>query len=366
MTRPPGTAGSCCLRGWLGRLALLAGSLLLCAGLVLLAELGARWHDPGYLVRVRGLHVFSDLYGWTLRPSASTVVEGVHVSVNAEGYRGAILPAGRGDRSRVVVLGDSLAFGHDVADGVPFASQLDARQNGLRVANLAVPGYGTTQEWLKLTREGLALQPDVVILCFCRANDFVDTISPVFLYDGLTPKPYCTLDGGRLELHPARISTRQRFLLRLGDESHLVNRLLMLRGPVSALGLARGARQAGSWEERYRRLLGDGDHATRATLAVIHQMAEATTRQRAAFVLAVFPDRRAFRRSAERRMGAFQGAFAAGGLVLVDMADGFQQRGLVFDDVASDTIGHLNPRGHAVAAEILESELLALKRQGRE
>jgi hypothetical protein len=193
----------------------------------------------------------------------------------------------------------------------------------------------------------------------------VDAISPVFLYDGVTPMPYGILAGDRLELHPPRTSPWRRLLSRLADESHLLNRALMLGRPAAELGLARGAPLGESWEERYRRLLGDGDHATRVTLAVIRQMTEATTRQGAAFVLAVFPDRRAFRRSSERRMGAFQGDVAASSVSLIDMADQFQKRGLAFDDVASDTIGHLNARGHAVTAEILESELLALARQGR-
>ncbi len=352
-------------REWAARLALSASVFAGCLVLILLAEIGARRHDPAYLVRVRGLHVFSDVFGWTLRPGASTWVSGARVSVNAEGYRGPLLPAPDRSQTRVVVLGDSVAFGHDVADGVPFPWQLDTRGTGLRVANLAVPGYGPTQEWLVLRGAGLALRPDIVVLCFCRANDFVDTVAQVFLYDGVTPKPHCALTGDQLVLYPPQTSAWRRLLLRFADESHLLNRALTLSRPAAEPGLARGAAQGESWEDRYRRLYGDGDNATRTTLAVIRRMAEATVQRDSAFVLAVFPDRRAFRRSPARRMAEFQGFGAQDGVALIDMADRFQRRGLAFDDVASDTIGHLSPRGHAFAADILEEELLALARRDK-
>jgi len=154
-------------------LLLTSTSVLLLGCALFGAELALRFWSPGYLVRERGLHVYSPDYGWALRPSVSLVLEGAHTSVNAQGYRGRIVPPAEGERGRrAVVLGDSIAFGNGVGDGVPFAWQLDSRPNGLSVVNLAVPGYGMAQEMLKLEKEGLSHRPDVVVLCFCQANDF--------------------------------------------------------------------------------------------------------------------------------------------------------------------------------------------------
>jgi hypothetical protein len=41
------------------------------------------------------------------------------------------------------------------------------------------------------------------------------------------------------------------------------------------------------------------------------------------------------------------------------MADRFRARGLTPAELALDRTGHLAPRGHAVAAEILEAEITA-------
>jgi len=80
----------------------------------------------------------------------------------------------------------------------------------------------------------------------------------------------------------------------------------------------------------------------------------------AAFVLAVFPDRRAYRQPAEKRMAAFNASSLLRGTKIVDMAERFRDRGLAFEDIALDDIGHLGVRGHAVAAEVLEAELRTL------
>ena len=102
----------------------------------------------------------------------SVVIDGKRVSFNAAGYRGRelALPKAR-DRTRVVVLGDSIAFGLDVSDDETFTHLLDARDNGIEAANLAVQGYGPDQELIVLLDKGLRLDPDVVVLAFCLGND---------------------------------------------------------------------------------------------------------------------------------------------------------------------------------------------------
>ncbi|HEX6738597.1 MAG TPA: hypothetical protein VF310_10010, partial [Vicinamibacteria bacterium] len=97
--------------------------------------------------------VYSQVYGWELRRSwRGRDPSGAPITLDAEGRR--VTPhraAGKG--RRVVMLGDSIAFGTGVADGQTFAHRLGELDPGLEVVNLAVPGYGTDQSLLRLERE---------------------------------------------------------------------------------------------------------------------------------------------------------------------------------------------------------------------
>src|SRR5262245_61007967 len=99
-----------------GGVALAAASVVTLALLAAAAELGARLYSPDYLTQTRGPHVFSDTYGWAARRGVAAHLAGQPVTLNEHGYRGPSLslPRGRG-LTRVVVLGDSVAFGLGVA-----------------------------------------------------------------------------------------------------------------------------------------------------------------------------------------------------------------------------------------------------------
>jgi hypothetical protein len=67
--------------------------------------------------------------------------------------------------TRIVILGDSFAFGQGVADEEIFARVL-ARMVGpqVEVINMAKGGWGTVNQFMAFQREGLAYEPDVVIV----------------------------------------------------------------------------------------------------------------------------------------------------------------------------------------------------------
>jgi len=322
---------------------------------VLGAEGLSRLYDPDYLVSTRGLHVFSPTYGWTPRKGTSVVVDGKQVSFNARGNRGRELSVPKaGDRRRLIVLGDSIAFGLDVSDEETFTHLLDVRDNGIEAGNLAVQGYGSGQELLVLSREGLRYDPDVVLLAFCLSNDFADAVLPVALYDGRTPKPRFRLVGDRLVLDDSnlRLAGPRRVLQWLGDHSHLFNR-------GSALGSGAEPPAGLHWRERRREALRDEDYALRLTLALIRRM-DAMCRERgAAFLVAVFPTEFAWR-GKSRLSAALISSLETDGIGVVDMAARFRALGLSFDAVAFDPIGHLNPAGHSAASDIIEREIASL------
>lgn len=94
-----------------------------------------------------------------------------HVRVNAEGQRGSLLDPSS-QKPRVLVLGDSYAFGFGVNDDEAFPHRLGELLGGRAdVLNFGVPAYDLAQEVELLRTKGLAYAPDVVVLAL-HPNDF--------------------------------------------------------------------------------------------------------------------------------------------------------------------------------------------------
>jgi len=99
---------------------------------------------------------------------------GWELSVNAQGFRGQrkIEPK-RANIFRIICLGDSITFGLDVDDHLTYPSQLEQLLNEavnnrhqIDVINAGVPGYSSRQGLIRLSRDLIHYQPDLVILEF--------------------------------------------------------------------------------------------------------------------------------------------------------------------------------------------------------
>jgi lysophospholipase L1-like esterase len=81
------------------------------------------------------------------------------------------------DVLRILVLGDSVAFGPGVPENETFSNLLESRlkEQGHRVdvINTGVPGYTTYSELQYYLTAGRHLEPDIVLLAFCM-NDIVN------------------------------------------------------------------------------------------------------------------------------------------------------------------------------------------------
>lgn len=336
---------------------LVAHLLLACASCVFLglAIVGVEWLArglaPDYLVRTRGIHVYSTSYGWIGRPWAVAEMGGGRVSLNGRGFRGRELVVPKpGNRTRVVVLGDSIAFGFGVSDEQAFPEVLDIRDNGIEAGNLSVQGYGPGQELLVLQRDGLRVDPDVVVLAVCLRNDFADAVLPVALYNGITPRPYFRLVGKSLVLEdPLPRSPAARVVGWLSDYSQLYNR-------ASALLTARPEPSDESWRRRKQDALRDEDYVLRLTLALVMEMDRLCRERGTTFLLASFPNGVDF--AAEPTLHRrFHELLSRAGIRAVDFRARFNALGLKAGDVTLDDTGHLSPRGHALVAETLEHEI---------
>jgi len=152
----------------------LATALVAMALLVLLGEAVMRtiipaplpWLDPQTLYQPDpALH-------YRMRPNQATFTADKPCRTNGLGLRGGEIeipkPAGV---YRIMLLGDSIAFGFGVAEDDTFARLLERRLNDgahamtrYQVVNAAQPAFNTRQEVTYFAREGLQLDPDAVIL----------------------------------------------------------------------------------------------------------------------------------------------------------------------------------------------------------
>jgi len=297
------------------------------------------------------MHVYSEAYGWTLRRGFRHAAEAGTISVNEQGYRGREYgPVRAPGTVRILMLGDSIAFGPGVDDTETFSHLLDSPAEGREVVNLAVMGYGTDQQLLKLQREGLAFAPDVVVLHFCLQNDFADNMLSRSLYDGIHAKPYFTYDESQvLRIHDAHLRTTllMRTALFLHANSYLYR---------EAVRAARPRDRDAHWLDRMESALENIGRATELTLRIVEATRRLAEANGARFVLVIHPDQAAFLRQS-RLTEKFYRTPRLAGTTVIAMADVYRGRKLRWEEFAHDSLGHLNPNGHRVVAEALRGVL---------
>ncbi|GEM_PF-4559855 len=113
--------------------------------------------------------------GYHPRPNQRGFEHTGSIKINQWGFRGNDWKVSKPpDAKRIIILGDSYAFGQGVADDETFAAQLEIVLNMLpvspkksyQVLNFAVSGYDTGHEIKVLKHHALQFQPDVVLLQF--------------------------------------------------------------------------------------------------------------------------------------------------------------------------------------------------------
>lgn len=141
-----------------------------------------RWDDRR---GTPGFYISDPILGQRLAPGYKGWFAGVPVEINALGFRDtrdyAIEKAP--GTFRILVLGDSVTFGHGALSDTTYPYLLEQRLKQWRpdvdwqVWNLGVPGYNTATELEQLKLVGPAYQPDLVIVGFYE-NDLAGNQPP--------------------------------------------------------------------------------------------------------------------------------------------------------------------------------------------
>ncbi len=161
-------------RGFLINLALL---ILSTAFAFLLSEIALRlmgW-SPLYVSPERErFWKYDSLLGWAHQPGQEGIFETPQfrtiVRINQKGLRDRDHSYERpNDTRRILVIGDSFAWGYGVEESERFSQVLETSL-GVEVINAGVSGYSTDQELLWFRGEGVKYETDLVIVVFA-GND---------------------------------------------------------------------------------------------------------------------------------------------------------------------------------------------------
>jgi lysophospholipase L1-like esterase len=203
------------------RASLIACAILLPTIMVLvLAEIGVRYYyrlkrDDGPSVKIYRKSSDPALI-FEMSPGTRTVRGGVAIEINSSGFRDDEFPAAaRRDAWRIVLLGDSVAWGFKVPMESAFPQVLERKLRGLTpndraspiVYNLAVTGYSTAQEIRLLETRGVAFEPDLIIVSYVlndpevRGRAFISKIELIDLGSRALTKILDRLRGYPREYH---------------------------------------------------------------------------------------------------------------------------------------------------------------------
>ena len=144
---------------------------------------------------------YDSLLGWTHQPGQEGIFETPQfrtvVRINENGLRDQDHSyESQNDIKRILVLGDSFAWGYGVEESERFSQMLE-KELGVEVINAGVSGYSTDQELLWYRNEGIKYETDLVILVVA-GNDVGDNDRQ--LVNTIYYKPRFVIEEGQLVL----------------------------------------------------------------------------------------------------------------------------------------------------------------------
>jgi lysophospholipase L1-like esterase len=174
------------MKNVISKIVLIVSGLLLA---ILLMEAYLRLFQPQiFPIHPQGMYIEDPDIGYVLTPgySGELVRSEFHTpfQIGQSGLRGRDPTPPQEDTIRILVLGDSQAWGFGVTDSQTFSVQLEELlsqrfpERDIQVLNAGVPGYGTADQLAFLETRGEELQPDIVVVQFLSVNDLIENQNP--------------------------------------------------------------------------------------------------------------------------------------------------------------------------------------------
>jgi lysophospholipase L1-like esterase len=139
--------------------------------------------------RRKGFHAITRLYRvaenkelvYELCPNSQLTLEdeGIDIKINCFGFRDNYYSLNKGDKKRIIFIGDSLTYGWSVNLHETYHKQLEellkSKNYDVEVMGMGVVGYNTVQEYYLIKEKVLKFNPDIIVLQICP-NDFRKTL----------------------------------------------------------------------------------------------------------------------------------------------------------------------------------------------
>ncbi|MCK4765938.1 MAG: SGNH/GDSL hydrolase family protein [Candidatus Aminicenantes bacterium] len=119
---------------------------------------------------------------YELRPNSGLEIKkrGVKVAINGYGFRDKDYSLEKGEKKRIIFVGDSLTYGWDLNLKDTYHKQLEAlflsQGYAVDVPGMGVVGYNLVQEYHLIKEKALRFDPGIIMLQICP-NDFERTLS---------------------------------------------------------------------------------------------------------------------------------------------------------------------------------------------
>ncbi len=131
--------------------------------------------EPGH-EKTGHKYLFDEQLGWRNIPNWKASTYGQALTTNSKHLRDREYPFEKPvGTKRILVLGDSFAWGYGVSDKDIFTETLEntfkRKKMPWEVINSGVSGWGNDQQYLYFTSEGVKYDPDIVVVAFYIGND---------------------------------------------------------------------------------------------------------------------------------------------------------------------------------------------------
>jgi lysophospholipase L1-like esterase len=291
---------------------------------------------------------YDSLLGWIHEPGQEGIFETPQfrtvVRINEDGLRDRRHSyESQNDIERILVLGDSFAWGYGVEESERF-SQLLEKSLDVEVINAGVSGYSTDQELLWYKNEGVKYETDLVIVVIA-GNDVGDNARQIVSH--IYYKPKFVLEDGQLVLtgYPVpKTSSQGKFIYSLSQRSalayFLIQRYFDLRSFYGDLRVKTVNAEASTPSTP------SNNHAFELTIALLNEIKAIAESNKAEFMI-VTTDRWWNGPSGTTYADFIRTLESAGFLVLdVEAMPGFESAEMLIPDD-----GHWSREGHQFVAD---------------